>query len=90
MVIMNNEVKPNTFFSPFVTAGFSFINFVYTTIFIVVKVEKVFEYYGYIVLPLHAVAKFGTFYFLLKIKILAKRKREFTTKFALKRSEQSK
>jgi hypothetical protein len=33
--------------------------------------------------PLGEVAKFGTFYFLLKIKILAKRKREFTTKFAI-------
>ena len=30
-----------------------------------------------------AVAKFGTDYFLLKIKILAKRKRELTTKFAI-------
>ena len=29
------------------------------------------------------VANFGTDYFLLKIKILAKRKREFTTKFAI-------
>ena len=29
------------------------------------------------------VAKFGTDYFLLKIKFLAKRKREFTTKFAI-------
>ena len=33
-----------------------------------------------------SVAKFGTFYFLLKIKILAKRKREFTTKFAIARN----
>jgi hypothetical protein len=32
---------------------------------------------------LHAVAKFGTDYFLLKIKILAKHKRELTTKFAI-------
>jgi hypothetical protein len=29
------------------------------------------------------VASFGTDYFLSKIKILAKRKREFTTKFAI-------
>ena len=29
------------------------------------------------------VANFGTDYFLLKIKFLAKRKREFTTKFAI-------
>jgi hypothetical protein len=29
------------------------------------------------------VAKFGTDYFLLKIKFLAKCKREFTTKFAI-------
>jgi hypothetical protein len=29
------------------------------------------------------VAKFGTDYFPLKIKILAKRKRELTTKFAI-------
>jgi hypothetical protein len=33
--------------------------------------------------PLHAVANFGTDYFLLKIKILAKRKRELTTKLAI-------
>lgn len=33
------------------------------------------------VLPLHAVAKFGTDYFLLKIKNLAKGK--LTTKFAI-------
>jgi hypothetical protein len=33
--------------------------------------------------PLHAVAKFGTNYFLLKIKILAKRERELATKFAI-------
>ena len=33
--------------------------------------------------PLHAVASFGADYFLLKIKILAKRKRELTTKFAI-------
>ncbi len=32
-----------------------------------------------------SVAKFGTLYFLLKLKILAKRKREGTTKFALER-----
>jgi hypothetical protein len=32
---------------------------------------------------LHAVANFGTDYFLLKIKILAKRKRELTTKVAI-------
>jgi hypothetical protein len=30
---------------------------------------------------LHAVVKFGIDYFLLKIKIIAKRKREFTTEF---------
>ena len=30
-----------------------------------------------------SVAKFGAFYFLLKIKILAKRERELTTKFAI-------
>ena len=30
------------------------------------------------------VANFGAFYFLLKIKFLAKRKRELTTKLALK------
>ena len=29
------------------------------------------------------VANFGTYYFLLKIKFLAKYKREFTTKFAI-------
>lgn len=33
-----------------------------------------------------SVANFGTFYSLLKIKIIAKRKREFTTKFALESS----
>jgi hypothetical protein len=33
--------------------------------------------------PLGEVAKFGTDYFLLKIIFLAKRKREFTTKFAI-------
>jgi len=33
-----------------------------------------------------SVAKFGTNYFLLKIKILAKRKRELTTKFAIARN----
>ena len=33
-----------------------------------------------------SVANFGTFYFLLKIKILAKRKRELTTKFAIARN----
>jgi hypothetical protein len=33
-----------------------------------------------------SVAKFGTFYFLLKIKILAKRERELTTKFAIARN----
>jgi hypothetical protein len=32
------------------------------------------------------VAKFGTDYFLLKIKILAKRERELTTKFAIARN----
>ena len=32
------------------------------------------------------VVKFGTNYFLLKIKILAKREREFTTKFAIARN----
>ncbi len=52
---------------------------------------------GHNVPPLHAVAKFGMNYFissirplasgLLKIKILAKRKRELTTKFALERSD---
>lgn len=36
--------------------------------------------------PLHAVAKFGTNYSLLKIKILAKRKRELTTKLAIARN----
>ena len=35
------------------------------------------------VLPIHTVANCGTDYFLLKIKILAKRKLEFTTKFAI-------
>ena len=35
---------------------------------------------------LQEVANFGTNYFLLKIKILAKRKREFTTKFAIARN----
>jgi hypothetical protein len=35
------------------------------------------------VLPLHAVVNLGTDYFLLKIKILAKLIREFTTKFAI-------
>jgi hypothetical protein len=35
------------------------------------------------VLALGEVASFGTDYFLLKIIILAKRKREFTTKFAI-------
>jgi hypothetical protein len=35
------------------------------------------------VLPLGEVANFVTDYFLLKIKFLAKRKREFTTKFAI-------
>ena len=33
--------------------------------------------------PLHAVANFGPFYFPLKIKIIAKRKRELTTKLAI-------
>jgi hypothetical protein len=33
--------------------------------------------------PLHAVANFGTDYFLLKIKIIAKRKRGLTTKLAI-------
>jgi hypothetical protein len=33
-----------------------------------------------------SVANFGTFYFLLKIKILAKRERELTTKFAIARN----
>ena len=33
-----------------------------------------------------SVAKFGTLYFLLKIKILAKRERELTTKFAIARN----
>ena len=32
---------------------------------------------------LASVANFGTAYFLLKIKFLAKREREFTTKFAI-------
>lgn len=32
---------------------------------------------------LASVANFGTDYFLLKIKFLAKREREFTTKFAI-------
>jgi hypothetical protein len=36
--------------------------------------------------PLHEVANFGTNYFLLKIKILAKRERELTTKFAIARN----
>ncbi len=36
--------------------------------------------------PLQEVANFGTDYFLLKIKILAKRKRELTTKFAIARN----
>ena len=35
------------------------------------------------VLALGEVANFGTDYFLLKIKFLAKREREFTTKFAI-------
>jgi hypothetical protein len=35
------------------------------------------------VLPLHAVAKFGTDYFLLKIKNFAERKSELTTKLAI-------
>ena len=35
---------------------------------------------------LKSVAKFGTSYFLIKIKILAKRKRELTTKFAIARN----
>jgi hypothetical protein len=35
------------------------------------------------VLPLHAVAKFGTDYFLLKIKNFAERKSELPTKFAI-------
>jgi hypothetical protein len=35
------------------------------------------------VLVLGVVASFGTDYFLLKIKFLAKRKRELTTKFAI-------
>jgi len=35
---------------------------------------------------LASVANFGTNYFLLKIKILAKRKRELTTKFAIARN----
>jgi hypothetical protein len=35
------------------------------------------------VLPLGEVANFVTVYFLLKIKFLAKRKRDFTTKFAI-------
>ena len=34
-------------------------------------------------LPLSYVANFATDYFLLKIKFLAKSKREFTTKFAI-------
>ena len=38
---------------------------------------------AYNVSRLQEVANFGTNYFLLKIKILAKRKREFTTKFAI-------
>jgi hypothetical protein len=33
--------------------------------------------------PLHAVAKYGTDYFLLKIKIIAKRKHELTIKLAI-------
>jgi len=36
--------------------------------------------------PLHEVANFVTFYFPLKIKILAKREREVTTKFAIARN----
>jgi hypothetical protein len=36
--------------------------------------------------PLGEVANFGTNYFPLKIKILAKRKRELTTKFAIARN----
>jgi hypothetical protein len=36
--------------------------------------------------PLLVVAKFGTFYFPLKIKILAKGERELTTKFAIARN----
>jgi len=38
------------------------------------------------VLPLGEVASDGTAYLLLKIKILAKREREFTTKFAIARN----
>jgi len=38
------------------------------------------------VAALGEVANFGTDYFLLKIKILAKRKRELTTKFAIARN----
>ena len=33
--------------------------------------------------PLHAVANYGTDYFLLKINIIAKRIRELITKFAI-------
>jgi hypothetical protein len=33
--------------------------------------------------PLGEIARFVTVYFLLKIKFLAERKREFTTKFAI-------
>ena len=36
--------------------------------------------------PLHAVANFGNDYFLLKIKILAKRKPEPSTKFGIARN----
>ena len=48
------------------------------------KREWVFRQFD--VPPLGEVAKFGTNYFLLKIKILAKRERELTTKFAIART----
>jgi hypothetical protein len=38
---------------------------------------------AYNVPPLHAVAKYGTDYFLLKIKIFAERKSELPTKLAI-------
>jgi len=44
------------------------------------------EVIKYNVPPLPAVANCGTNYFLLKIKILAKRERELTTKFAIARN----
>ena len=45
--------------------------------------RKIFEKLAYNVPRLQEVANFGTNYFLLKIKILAKRERELTTKFAI-------